>query len=151
HVGQELGLDQLALSYLGAALGAAAMGAKRCQFRGVAGTAAGPEPAVQEAMDGEVGITADWRGEVAIVFTGQRKMPFFLGTVSCLLQASKHGVMNSINLGAAGGLLQDTLQGKAVGFALDFVAENPGELGKGLEFVRLRRRVNAAQKRHAET
>ena len=40
--------------------------------------------------------------------------------------------MDGMGFGLIGGSVQDVLQGEAIGFVLDLVAENASELGEGL-------------------
>src|SRR4051812_12157581 len=88
---------------------------------------------------------------MAIILAGQGIVALFFRAVSRLLQTTQHSVMDSVDIRLADRLLQDTLEREAVGFTLDFVAQNASELGERLELIRLRRRVNPAQEWHAET
>ncbi len=53
--------------------------------------------------------------------------------------------MDGMRLGLIGRLIEDALQGEAVGVALDLVAEDAGELGEGLELGGFRGGMDAAQ------
>ena len=71
QVGQELDLDQLALGGLGPALGPRAVLGQDDQLVDVALGLLAVEDRGELAVDLEVGIAADRRGEVAVVLAGQ--------------------------------------------------------------------------------
>ena len=82
EVGEQLDPDQLALGGLGPALGARAVLAQHDQLVMVAARLLPLEPGDQLAMDLQVGIAADRRGEVAVVLAGQGVVPLGLGGVA---------------------------------------------------------------------
>ena len=62
------------------------------------------------AVDLEVGVAADRRGEVAVVLAGQGVVPLGLGGVDRLLQAAQQAVVDGVRLGLVGGLGEDALE-----------------------------------------
>ena len=106
QVGQQFHPDQLALGGLGASLGARAVLGEHDQLVMTAARLFPLEPGDQLAMDLQVGIAADRRGEVAVVLAGQRVVPLGLGRVGGLFQAAKQAVVDGVFLGPADRLLR---------------------------------------------
>src|SRR5262249_60282476 len=101
-------------------------------------------------MDRQIRVAANRRGEVAVVFTSQGVMTFFLRTVNRLLQAAQEGVMNRVDIGLIGGFLEHALQGKSVRVVVDLVTKTAGKVGEGLELRRFGSGMNAPQEGHAQ-
>ena len=97
------------------------------------------------AVDLEVGIAADRRGEVAVVLARQGVMAFGLGGVVRLLEAPQEAVMDGVRLGLVGGLGEHALKLEPALGLVDLEPEAPGELGELQELARLGVGVAAAQ------
>ena len=110
QVGQQLDLDQLALGRLGPALGPRAVLGQDGQLVVVAGGLLAFEERHELAVDLEVGVAADRRGEVAVVVAGQGVVPLALGGVDGLLEAAEQAVVDGVRLGGLGRLGQDALE-----------------------------------------
>src|SRR5439155_11700618 len=88
QIAQEFSLDQLALGGLCPPLGFAAMFTQSPQFGFIATCATGPQPAVQETVHRQVGITPDRRSEMAVSVARQGVVAFFIWIVSCLFETA---------------------------------------------------------------
>ena len=93
--------------------------------------------AAELAVDLEVGIAADRRGEVAVILAGQGVMPLGLGGVVRLLEAAQEGVMDGVGLGPLGRLGQDALELEAALGRVDRDPKAAGELAELAELARL--------------
>ena len=145
QVGQQLDPDQLALGGLGPPLGPRAVLAQDEQLVDVAPRLLALEQRDELAVDLQVGIAADRRGEVAIVVAGQGVMPLVLGRVDRLLQAAQQAVVDGVLLGLAGRLLEDALELEPALRQVEREAQAAGELGELVELVRLGVGVHPAE------
>ena len=103
------------------------------------------EQRIDQAVDGEVGIAADRRGEVAVALAGQGVVAVFLGAVDGALQAAEHGVVDGVFFGAAVDRAEELLQFEAAFQAAGLEAEFGDESGEGVQFARVGAGVHAAQ------
>ena len=71
----------------------------------------------EDAVDHQVGIAADGRGEVAVKFCRQTEVPQILRVVPGLPQAAQHHHVDGGGLRGVPGLLQHLLEGEVVGLA----------------------------------
>ena len=97
------------------------------------------------AVDLEVGIAADRRGEVAIILARQRVMAFGLRRVDRLLEAPEQAEVDGVCLGLVGRLGEDALELEPALGVLDLDAEAAGEVGEVLELARLGVGVDPAE------
>ncbi len=106
------------------------------------------ENIVQEAVDGQVGITADRGGEVAIAIAGQGVVAVFIRSIDGALQRPQHGEVDRPLFRPARRPGQELLQLEAALQVCGGKAEFANEVAQGADLRFAGRLVDAAEERN---
>ena len=145
EVGQQLELGQITFGRFGAILALGAVFSQNDHLAEVADGLAAGDNRLQQPVNGQVGIAADRRGEMAVALAGQRVVLLFFRTVDRPLHRAQHCIVDGALLWAAGYPIQKLLQLEAAFQALGLEAQIGDELSEGFEFPRCGGLVDAAE------
>ncbi len=149
HVVEQFHLLELALGFGGPLLAFAAVVAIGQELvHPLLGLLAAVE-LVDEAVDREVRVAADRRGEVAVAIARQCVVTFFLGAVGRSLHRAERGIVDGVLARVALHRVEQFLQLEAVFEVVDFVAKLADEFGEDLHLSRIGAAVNASQENQA--